>query len=182
MNWAKTFFWMTALTVILVLGGGLLFTVPSVAQANPHASSSHRVVRHDHPTFQPDTRPDWWDDPFVGVSYGPYVSPFVAPRLLFTGFDRVPDFYYAPPGIGAPSSGFYLPYLTNFFGDDYFRPGAGMSPREIAARRFAFWARSLTATETKIKRFSRENRRAHAVSIKESGVITIWISVTASAI
>ena len=103
-----------------VLGGGLLFTVPSVAQANPHASSSHRVVRHDHPTFQPDTRPDWWDDPFVGVSYGPYVSPFVAPSLLFTGFDRVPDFYYAPPGIGAPSSGFYLPYLTNFFGDDYF--------------------------------------------------------------
>ena len=25
MNWVKTFFWMTVLTVVLVLGGGLLF-------------------------------------------------------------------------------------------------------------------------------------------------------------
>ena len=103
-----------------VLGGGLLFTVPNVAQATSHGSNLHREVRHDHPTFQPDTRPDWWDDPFVGVYYGPYVSPFAAPRLLFTGFGNAPDFYYAPPGVGAPSSGFYLPYLTNFYGDDYF--------------------------------------------------------------
>src|SRR5437588_6197638 len=30
MNWAKTFFWMTVLTVILVLGGGLLFRTAGV--------------------------------------------------------------------------------------------------------------------------------------------------------
>ena len=108
-----------------VLGGGLLFSVSGVALANGRASNSHREIRHDHPTSQPDTRPDWWDDPFVGVAYGPvaygpYASPYVAPRLLFTGFNNVPDFYYAPPGVGAPSSGFYLPYLTNFYGDEYF--------------------------------------------------------------
>src|SRR5947208_1472336 len=30
MNWAKTFFWMTVLTVLLVLGGGLLFRTAGV--------------------------------------------------------------------------------------------------------------------------------------------------------
>jgi len=113
-----------------VLGGGLLLTVPGAAQANSHASDSHKIVRHDHPTSQADTRPDWWGDPTVGVfygrgayglgAYGPYVSPFVAPRLIFTGFDNPPDYYYAPPGIGAPSAGFYLPYLSDSYGDDYF--------------------------------------------------------------
>jgi len=77
-------------------------------------------ARQSHPTHQNDFRPDWWDDPFVGVYYGPYASPYAAPRLLFTGFNSAPDFYYAPPGVGAPSSGFYLPYLTNFYGDQYF--------------------------------------------------------------
>ena len=86
-----------------VLGGGLLLTVPGAAQANSHASDSHKIVRHDHPT-QSDNRPDWWGDPTVGVfygrgayglgAYGPYVSPFVAPRLIFTGFDNPPDYYY----------------------------------------------------------------------------------------
>jgi hypothetical protein len=113
-----------------VLGGGLLLTVPGAAQANSHASDSHKIVRHDHPTSQSDNRPDWWGDPTVGVfygpgaygpgAYGPYVSPFVAPRVIFTGFDNPPDYYYAPPGIGAPSSGFYLPYLSDSYGDDYF--------------------------------------------------------------
>lgn len=103
-----------------VLGGGLLLAVPGAAQAVTHGSHAHAEARHSHPTAQPDTRPDWWDDPFVGVYYGPYASPYAAPRVIFTGFDSAPDFYYAPPGVGAPSSGFYLPYLTNFYGDQYF--------------------------------------------------------------
>jgi hypothetical protein len=102
------------------LGGALLLTIPAAAQATSHGSRVRNEFRHTHPTFQPDTRPDWWDDPFVGVYYGPYASPFAAPRMIFTGFGNVPDFYYAPPGVGAPSSGFYLPYLTNFYGDQYF--------------------------------------------------------------
>jgi hypothetical protein len=47
------------------------------------------------------------------------VSPLYAPRLQFRGFDRVPGFYYAPPGVGA-EHGYYLPYLADSFGDDYF--------------------------------------------------------------
>ena len=107
-----------------VLGGGLLFTIPSSAQANPHASDSHQVFRHDHPGDQGSS--DWGGTFFGGYGgyygsyrdYGSYVSPLYAPRLQFRGFDRVPGFYYAPPGIGAPS--YYLPYLADVFGDEYF--------------------------------------------------------------
>jgi hypothetical protein len=104
-----------------VVGGGLLLAVPGAATAVSHGSHAHVEARQTHPTHQNDFRPDWWDDPFVTpVYYGPYASPYAAPRLIFTGFDSPPDFYYAPPGVGAPSSGFYLPYLTNFYGDEYF--------------------------------------------------------------
>jgi hypothetical protein len=98
-----------------VIGGGLLFGGSAVAYAN--SRGSHHAARHDHGGDRGDYVAGYWGP---GVYYGPYASPYVAPRLTFRGFDRAPGFYYAPPGIGAPSAGFYLPYLTDFYGDDYF--------------------------------------------------------------
>jgi hypothetical protein len=129
-----------------VLGGGLLFTVPGMALANPHTGNSAKV-RHDNARdatrhYDGSTRDwysgDWWVAPY-GVGYvglpGPgYLPPrppetwgtgYVTPgtyeygRLSFTGFNTPPKFYFAPPGIGA-DHGYYLPYLTDVFGDDYF--------------------------------------------------------------
>jgi len=126
-----------------VLGGGLLFTVPGMAQANPHADNSTRI-RHDHPGDRVYAGlgyyggdfygPDWWGP--LGPGYTPgYVPPVPPPgpwgtgyarpgvyeygRLHFTGFDRAPRFYFAPPGVGA-DHGYWLPYLTDVFGDDYY--------------------------------------------------------------
>ena len=142
-----------------VLGGGLLFTVPGIAQANPHTDNSAKV-RHDHADnaqkHYDGSTTDWWDGDWwgpLGLGYVPgYVAPYgagygaplgpgyvpppppttatwgtgyVRPgtyeygRLMFAGFDRPPNFYFAPPGIGA-EHGYFLPYLPNVFNDDYF--------------------------------------------------------------
>jgi len=130
-----------------VLGGGLLLTVPGMAQANPHTDHSAKVRhdngdahRHDSGAGNDWYGGDWWATPYYGVGYagllGPgYLPPppppatwgtgYVGPgtyeygRLMFTGFDSPPKFYFAPPGIGA-EHGYYLPYLTDVFGDDYY--------------------------------------------------------------
>lgn len=100
------------------LGGALLFSIPNAATAH-NRSDAHS--RHDNNNGGSSY---YYGGGAFGVGYGgydgSYVSPLYAPRLQFRGFDRVPGFYYAPPGIGA-SSGYYLPYLADSFGDDYFQ-------------------------------------------------------------
>ncbi len=97
-----------------VLGGALLFSIPNAATA--HGRDGARS-RHDNYADR-----GWGAGYYGGYygSYGTYVSPLYAPRLQFRGFDKVPGFYYAPPNIGAPSAGYYLPYLADVFGDEYF--------------------------------------------------------------
>jgi hypothetical protein len=98
-----------------LLGGALLFTIANGAQAH-----GREGVHSRHGNYAGDRG---WGAGYVGGYYGSYrgyVSPIYAPRLQFRGFDKVPGFYYAPPSIGAPSAGYYLPYLADSFGDDYF--------------------------------------------------------------
>jgi hypothetical protein len=101
------------------LGGALLFTIPNAATA--HGGHGDRN-RHDNYAGARG-----WDTGYFGGysggysgGYGGYIRPEYAPRLQFRGFDKVPGFYYAPPSIGAPSAGYYLPYLADAFGDEYF--------------------------------------------------------------
>ena len=57
-----------------VLGGGLLFTVPGMAQANPHTDHSAKV-RHDHPGQHydggstTDWGSGWWEPGYGGLGY-----------------------------------------------------------------------------------------------------------------
>ena len=94
------------------LGGALLFSMTSAATAHDRSGARYR-----HDNYYGGGA---WGAGYFGGYDGSYVIPAYAPRLQFRGFDKVPGFYYAPPGIGAPSAGYYLPYLADVFGDDYF--------------------------------------------------------------
>jgi hypothetical protein len=96
------------------LGGALLFSIPNAATAHGQDGARSR-----HGNYYGGGGWGGWGY-YGGDGYnGDYVIPAYAPRLQFRGFDKVPGFYYAPPGIGAPS-GYYLPYLADIFGDEYF--------------------------------------------------------------
>ncbi|MDQ1488493.1 MAG: hypothetical protein QOJ23_1007 [Actinomycetota bacterium] len=97
------------------LGGALLFSMTTAATAHDRSGGHNR---HDNYYGGGGA---WGVGYFGGYGGydGSYVSPLYAPRLQFRGFDRVPGFYYAPPGVGA-EHGYYLPYLADSFGDDYF--------------------------------------------------------------
>ena len=126
------------------LGGALLFSGASAATASSHNGSSAKV-RHDNAKeaqkhYDGSTNDwydgEWWAPYGIGyVGYGPGYAPppppatwgtgYIAPgtyeygRLMFRGFNKPPSFYFAPPGIGA-EHGYYLPYLTDVFDNDYF--------------------------------------------------------------
>lgn len=93
------------------LGGALLFSLTTAATAHDRGGAHYRHDNYYGPAYGAG---------FLGGYDGAYVLPQYAPRLQFRGFDRVPGFYYAPPNVGAPSSGYYLPYLADSFGDEYF--------------------------------------------------------------